>query len=281
MNFASYQVGNFFDEFLTDAKEARPGASNLMHSIQSLPPGEFARRQAAAERALMQMGITFNVYGEQAGVEKIFPFDIVPRIVSAAEWSRLEKGLKQRIHALNLFIDDLYHEQKILKDGVVPREIILSAKSFRQQCVGWNPPRGIWCHITGTDLVRHSDGQIYVLEDNLRCPSGVSYVLQNRQVMKSLFPKVFRSRPRCARSRIIRSSCATCWSIWRRTTRARPRVVLLTPGSLQLRLLRALLPRPADGHRTGRRARPGRRRWPGADAHDEGVRAGGRDLPAD
>ena len=124
MNFASYQVGNFFDEFLTDAKEARPGASNLMHSIQSLPPGEFARRQAAAERALMQMGITFNVYGEQAGVEKIFPFDIVPRIVSAAEWWRLEKGLKQRIHALNLFIDDLYHEQKILKDGVVPREII-------------------------------------------------------------------------------------------------------------------------------------------------------------
>ena len=130
MNFASYEVGSFYDEFLTDAKVARPGASNLMHSIQSLPPGEFARRQAAAERVLMQMGITFNVYGEQAGVEKIFPFDIVPRIVSAAEWSRLEKGLKQRIHALNLFIDDIYHEQKILNDGVVPREIILSAKSY-------------------------------------------------------------------------------------------------------------------------------------------------------
>src|SRR5208337_2027120 len=120
MNFASYEVGSFYDEFLTEAKVARPGAGNLLHNIQSLPAGEFARRQAAAERVLMQLGITFNVYGEQAGVEKIFPFDIVPRIVSAAEWSRLEKGLKQRIHALSLFIDDLYHEQKILNDGIVP-----------------------------------------------------------------------------------------------------------------------------------------------------------------
>ena len=103
----------------------------------------------------MQMGITFNVYGEQAGVEKIFPFDIVPRIVSATEWSAAGEGLQAAHHALNLFIDDLYHEQKILKDGIVPREIILAAKSFRQQCVGLNPPRGIWCHVTGTDLVRH------------------------------------------------------------------------------------------------------------------------------
>ncbi len=142
MNFVSYEVGDFYDELLTDAKAARPGACHLMHSIESLPPGEFARRQVAAERALMQMGITFNVYGEQAGVEKIFPFDIVPRIVSAVEWTRLEKGLKQRIRALNLFIDDLYHEQKILNDGVVPRAIILSAKSYRQQCIGWEPPAG-------------------------------------------------------------------------------------------------------------------------------------------
>lgn len=123
MNFANYELGEFYDEMLTDPKGARPCARHLMESIQSLPPGEFARRQAAAERALMQMGITFNVYGEQAGVEKIFPFDIVPRIVPAAEWRVLEKGLKQRIHALNLFIHDIYHDQKILKAGVVPREI--------------------------------------------------------------------------------------------------------------------------------------------------------------
>ena len=122
------------------------------------------------------MGITFNVYGERAGVEKIFPFDLVPRIVSAAEWSRIERGLKQRITALNCFIDDLYHEQKVIKDGVVPGEIVLSSKAYRKQCVGFD--RRIWCHVTGTDLVRIATGKFYVLEDNLRCPSGVSYVLE-------------------------------------------------------------------------------------------------------
>jgi uncharacterized circularly permuted ATP-grasp superfamily protein len=139
----------------------------------------------------VQAGITFNVYGESAGVEKVLPFDLIPRMVTATEWERIEKGLKQRIRALNLFIDDLYHDRKIIKDQVVPPEIISSSKGFRKQCVGMNPPHGIWCHITGTDLVRHGDGQIYVLEDNLRCPSGVSYVLENRRLMKSLFPEVF------------------------------------------------------------------------------------------
>src|SRR5204862_5672101 len=169
-----------------------------VNNIENLPEGELLNRQRAAERALLHMGITFNVYGESAGVEKIFPFDLVPRIVPAAEWSRIERGLKQRITALNLFINDLYHDQKILKDKAVPADIILSSKAFRKQCQGFNPPHGIWCHVTGTDLVRHSDGQIYVLEDNLRCPSGVSYVLENRQIMKSLFPQVFaecRIRP--------------------------------------------------------------------------------------
>src|ERR1035438_1557938 len=230
MNFASYEVGSFYDEFLTDAKVARLGATNLMHSIQSLPPGELARRQAAAERVLMQMGITFNVYGEQAGVEKIFPFDIVPRIVSAAEWSRLEKGLKQRIHALNLFIDDVYHEQKILNDGVVPREIILSAKSYRKQCIGWKPPRGIWCHITGTDLVRHGDGQIYVLEDNLRCPSGVSYVLENRDLMKRTFPQVFEGMRVRPVDDYPSNLLAMLESIAPPGAGDKPTVVLLTPG---------------------------------------------------
>jgi uncharacterized circularly permuted ATP-grasp superfamily protein len=230
MDFASYEVGEFYDEMLTDPKGARPCARHLMESIQSLPAGEFARRQAAAERALMQMGITFNVYGEQAGVEKIFPFDIVPRIVPAAEWGVLEKGLKQRIHALNLFIHDIYHDQKILKAGVVPREIILTAKSYRRQLIGWEPPGGIWCHITGTDLVRHSDGQIYVLEDNLRCPSGVSYVLQNRQVMKSLFPEVFAaSKVRPVQNYPLKLRDMLEFLAPDHT--ATPHVVLLTPGS--------------------------------------------------
>jgi uncharacterized circularly permuted ATP-grasp superfamily protein len=229
MQFNHYDSEGFFDEMIAEGGGPRASVGALSRAIEALPAGELTSRQAGAERALMQMGITFNVYGEQAGLEKIFPFDIVPRVVSATEWSRLEKGLKQRIQALNLFVNDLYHGQKILKDRIVPREIILSAKSFRQQCVGWNPPRGIWCHITGTDLVRHSDGQFYVLEDNLRCPSGVSYVLQNREVMKSLFTKVFASlkvRPVLDYPLKLRDMLEYLTP----DTVARPRVVLLTPG---------------------------------------------------
>jgi len=191
MKFMDYEVGDYFDEIFGENGQPRASARTLVRNIEQMPPGELLNRQQAAERALLQMGITFNVYGERAGTERIFPFDLVPRIVPAAEWNRIEKGLKQRIFALNLFINDLYHEQKILKDGVVPSDIILSSKAYRRQCQGFNPPRGIWCHVTGTDLVRHKDGQIYVLEDNLRCPSGVSYVLENRAVMKSMFPQVF------------------------------------------------------------------------------------------
>ena len=140
---------------------------------------------------MMRMGVTFNVYSDKRGVEKPFPFDLIPRIITGREWFRVEKGLKQRIKALNLFISDLYLKQSIIKDGVIPKEILLSSQGFRKQCMGMRPPRDIWTHITGSDLVRHSDGQIYVLEDNLRCPSGVSYVLENRQVMKNLFPSIF------------------------------------------------------------------------------------------
>src|SRR5215471_8919865 len=229
MRFNQYDVGEFFDEMFSEQGRPRVSAQPLVRAIESLPDGELANRQQAAERALLQMGITFNVYGEQAGVEKIFPFDIVPRIVPSIEWSRIERGLKQRIRALNLFIDDIYHDQKIIKDGVVPAEILFSAKSYRQQCIGWNPPRGIWCHITGTDLVRHRDGQIYVLEDNLRCPSGVSYVLENRQLMKNLFPSVFansRIRPVSDYPLKLRDMLEYLAPDHIDT----PRVVLLTPG---------------------------------------------------
>jgi uncharacterized circularly permuted ATP-grasp superfamily protein len=229
MRFDDYEVGRFYDEMFVREGESRAVARGLLASIKSLPEGEILNRQQAAERELLQMGITFNVYGEHDGVEKIFPFDIVPRIVGAGEWRRIERGLKQRIQALNLFIDDVYHEQKILKNGVIPREIIYSAKSYRRQCAGWDPPRGIWCHITGTDLVRHEDGTIYVLEDNLRCPSGVSYVLENRRVMKGLFPKIFShshiqpvsNYPSCLRNMLEYLAGDAV---------ATPRVVLLTPG---------------------------------------------------
>jgi uncharacterized circularly permuted ATP-grasp superfamily protein len=193
MKFTEYDTGGFVDEMFAENARPRAGARALTHFIDSLPDGELRRRQQSAERALLHMGITFNVYGDSAGTERIFPFDLVPRIVTASEWDTIEKGLKQRIRALNLFIDDIYHRQLILKDRAIPADIVASATSLRKPCADMDPPRGIWCHITGTDLVRHSDGQIYVLEDNLRCPSGVSYVLQNRLIIKRTFPQVFES----------------------------------------------------------------------------------------
>ena len=159
--------------------------------LESLTIGELQRRQKAADLTLLNMGITFNVYGHDAGTEKIWPFDIIPRIIELAEWQRVERGLKQRIRALNLFIDDLYDDTKIVSDKAIPDWLIDTGKSFLEPCAGLKPPKGIWCHITGTDLVRDGDGEIYVLEDNLRCPSGVSYVLENREVMKRTFSQLF------------------------------------------------------------------------------------------
>jgi uncharacterized circularly permuted ATP-grasp superfamily protein len=175
------------------------------------------------------MGITFNVYGDSAGAERIFPFDLIPRIVPGDEWDYIERGLKQRVHALNEFINDIYHDQKILKDGVIPSEVILSASAYRPQCHGVNPPRGVWCHITGTDLVRDRDGQYYVLEDNLRVPSGVSYVLENREVLKRIFPKVFSGlsvRPVNEYTSRLLAMLETIAP----PIAASPRVVVLTPG---------------------------------------------------
>ncbi len=229
MRFSNYDVGAFYDEMFAPNLEPRSAARTLVKNIESLPEGELRNRQQAAERALLAMGITFNVYGASQGVEKIFPFDILPRVLSAQEWRTIDKGLRQRIHALNLFIDDLYHDQKILRDGVVPREIIASSKVFRRECIGLRPPRGIWCHVTGTDLVRHSDGAVYVLEDNLRCPSGVSYVLQNRHVMKSMFPRVFESSKIRAVSDYP-SHLRDMLEYLAPDASTTPRVVLLTPG---------------------------------------------------
>ncbi len=191
MLFNSYEPGEFYDELFADKNEPRQDANLLIEKINSLSTEELLIRQEAAQKAMMKLGATFNVYGDNRGTERIFPFDVIPRIVSNSEWNWLEKGLKQRIQALNLFIADIYDEQKIVKDGIVPEELINSATGFLKPCIGLKPPGGIWCHITGTDLVRNKDGKWYVLEDNLRCPSGVSYVLENRRVMKSTFPQIF------------------------------------------------------------------------------------------
>jgi len=193
MDFANYHLDNFFDELFEAQGKPRHGSKLLVEKIESLSAENLQTKQRAAETMLLQMGITFAVYGSDAGSEKIFPFDIIPRIVEGEEWNRIEAGLKQRIFALNAFLEDIYNERKIIKDRIVPEEVIFSSKTYRKACEGFSPPRGIWCHITGTDLVRDDDGTFYVLEDNLRCPSGVSYVLENRQVLKRTFPQVFEA----------------------------------------------------------------------------------------
>jgi uncharacterized circularly permuted ATP-grasp superfamily protein len=181
-------VGNF-DELLTP--DGTPRHPALSVGLASMSPEVLAERQRHAEEELLEKGITFAVYGHNDGNEKVWPFDIVPRPVAWDEWQKIERGLKQRIHALNLFLDDVYGDGKIMKDGVVPEELVKTAKTYRPECMGFRPPGGVWTHVVGTDLVRNHDGTIYVLEDNLRCPSGVSYVLENREIMKRVLPEAF------------------------------------------------------------------------------------------
>jgi uncharacterized circularly permuted ATP-grasp superfamily protein len=191
VRFDGYDLEGFYDELFEPPGVPRPGAELLVDLLSKLPEGEVERRQQAAEQALLAMGITFTVTGDAAGTERIFPFDVIPRILPAADFDHIDRGLKQRIYALNEFIDDIYHDQKILSDGVIPEFVIASADSYQPAVAGLDPPRRVWCHITGSDLIRDRDGMFYVLEDNLRCPSGVSYVLENRQVLKRTFPRVF------------------------------------------------------------------------------------------
>ncbi len=229
--FGKYAVDDFYDEMFSESGDPRQGCKVLYERILSLAQGKLIHRQQAAEHALMQMGITFRVNSDdgESAVERIFPFDILPRIINADEWNWIERGLKQRIHALNLFIADVYGDQKIFRDNVVPKEIVLGSSGYLAPCDGLKVPRGIWCHITGTDLVRDSDGQIYVLEDNLRCPSGVSYVLQNRRLMKQIFPQLFVS----SNIRPVENYCSRLLAALEHIGTypgSNQRIALLTPG---------------------------------------------------
>ena len=180
-----------FDEMFNADGRPRTWAEPLVSRLQALSSGELRRYQNAADSALRAMGITFNVYGNDDGTEKVWPFDIVPRIVDGQQWLKIESGLKQRARAINLFLRDIYGPRHIIQDLVISESLIATAKSFRDPCRHIRPPHDVWCHVGGTDLVRNSDGQFYVLEDNVRCPSGVSYVLENREVMKRTFPQIF------------------------------------------------------------------------------------------
>jgi uncharacterized circularly permuted ATP-grasp superfamily protein len=188
----SYRSDDNFDELFDADGQPRSCGIGFVQRLEDLPDGSLQQRQKAADLNLRNMGITFNVYSHQAGTEKVWPFDLLPRIIDSQEWGTIQRGLEQRIRALNLFVDDVYNDGKILRDKVVPEELVWSSKTLRKACMGFHPPQGVWCHVTGVDLIRHRDGQLYVLEDNLRCPSGVSYVLENRELMKRTFAHVFQ-----------------------------------------------------------------------------------------
>lgn len=192
-SWKDYPQTGFMDELIDSAGQPRPHATVLADYLSEHSRNDLEARKAISELSIKEMGITFTVYNDQEGsIDRAWPFDILPRIIARKEWDAIELGLKQRVQALNLFINDLYHEQKIIKDGVFPADVLANSANFRPECVGVSPPLGIWAHICGSDLVRNSDGTMYVLEDNLRVPSGVSYMLENRSVMKRVFPELFQ-----------------------------------------------------------------------------------------
>ncbi len=183
-----------YDEMTPAGGGVRAHYSAFADWLEHTDAARIAQKREEADRAFHRVGITFAVYGENAGAERLIPFDIVPRIIPADEWQMLERGLKQRVHALNLFLDDVYHDQKILKDGRVPADRVFGNAQYREEMNGINVPGGIYAHIAGVDIVRAGEGEYYVLEDNLRVPSGVSYMLENRKMMMRLFPELFATR---------------------------------------------------------------------------------------
>lgn len=229
MDLHSYQTEDYFDELVEDAGHARLAARPLMDLLSDMRFDELRQRQAAAELAMFESGTTFNVYGEAQATERIIPFDVVPRVIDTGDWARVERGLKQRVEALNLFLSDIYGPQHILQDGVVPERFLELDDPAFAACRGLKPPRGIWCHISGIDLVRGRDGEFYVLEDNLRCPSGVSYVLENRRILKQTFPRLFGSLPIRPVNDYPERLLATLEHLAPDAV-ARPQIVVLTPG---------------------------------------------------
>jgi uncharacterized circularly permuted ATP-grasp superfamily protein len=191
IDWNDYDPGNFYDEIISSPGHARAASRGLVSYLRKQSLKYLGSRQQAADLAIQEMGISFTVYSEGENIDRSWPMDIIPRIISKREWQGLESGLVQRLKALNLFIDDIYNKQMILKDKVVPREIIDSSPEFLEPCIGARPRYGAWSHICGSDLVRDGDGTMYVLEDNLRVPSGVSYMLENRAVSKRVLPQLF------------------------------------------------------------------------------------------
>ncbi|MCW8885068.1 MAG: circularly permuted type 2 ATP-grasp protein [Motiliproteus sp.] len=229
IQWKQYDTGVHFDELIGTKGKPRKPAYNLLEYLHSLDENELETRRQMAEATIQEMGVSFTVYSEEGNIDRAWPFDIVPRTIAASQWQQTAEGLKQRLKALNMFIADLYDKQEIIKDGIIPGHIVLKSKNYRPECVGIKPAHGVWAHICGTDLVRDADGQFYVLEDNLRVPSGVAYMLENRAITKRVLPELFEKGDIKPVDDYPARLFDTLVSLSPRRIK-RPEIVVLTPG---------------------------------------------------
>jgi uncharacterized circularly permuted ATP-grasp superfamily protein len=265
--FSSYApLSGTWDELFEATSKLRPSLAGPLAALLTLRANELGRSQSLAERSLLNQGVTFSVYSDERGSEKIFPFCLVPRVVTAADWRHVERGLEQRIVALQHFLDDIYGDQKILASGKIPREVVLGAKHYLPQLRGVKPPQRVRIHISGIDLIRDPDGVFRVLEDNLRTPSGVSYVIENRQVTKRVLPTIFAE----ARVRRVDHYPARLAETLRAAPEGvdDPLCVVLTPGPFNSAYFEHSVPRAHDGPRAGAGQRSGGRGRQGLPAYD-------------
>ena len=228
-SWSDYRSAPYYDELITAKGHPRTAARGAVGLLKRLPDEELAARRAAAAAAIREMGISFTVYTEGGNIDRAWPFDIIPRIITAREWDSVREGLVQRSRALNCFIDDIYNKQKILADGIIPAELVLESSNYKPQCAGVSPRFGVWAHVCGSDLIRDADGHLYVLEDNLRVPSGVSYMVENREITKRVLPELFENYSILPVDDYPSQLYRMLASLSPRE-RKRPCVVVLTPG---------------------------------------------------
>lgn len=226
--FSSYnQLPNTWDEMINSQSDIRPQYEAIISSLSKISKEELTKKEELSKQLFMSQGVTFTVYNDNEGIEKIFPFDIVPRIITTSEWDFIERGIKQRIKALNLFIKDIYNEQFIIKDGIVPADLIYNCPNYLREMKGVKVPHDIYVHIAGVDLIRNNDGEFYVLEDNLRTPSGVSYMLENREISKRLYPGIL---PKNNVRSVSNYPNLLYKKLQELSYNNQPNIVLLTPG---------------------------------------------------
>jgi uncharacterized circularly permuted ATP-grasp superfamily protein len=224
-----YKVSDYFDELITPKGTPRQVARPAVKLLKEMDDEDLAARRVAAEVAIREMGISFTIYSEAGNIDRAWPFDLIPRVITAREWAKVRRGLEQRSRALNMFINDVYNKQKIFADGIVPAETVLESSNFKEQCMGASPRFGVWAHVCGSDLVRNVDGNFYVLEDNLRVPSGVSYMVENREITKRVLPEIFENYSILPVDDYPSELYRTLAALSPRD-RKRPVIVVLTPG---------------------------------------------------